>query len=198
MVFELDASLFNNSGFINGEIELRDDIPFKSEIELIDAPINNFISVFKPEPFLNMPLSATGKIDLKGSLKNIQNATAFLNLSSLSADIAGYKIYNDSPVVANYIGEEVIIDSFKIKGDDTSFSLSGRFRPFKEFNLSLSGEADMKVTTLFTKELEYSRGKAYMAVMLSGDWLEPRVRGALTIKDGALRSKTLAQRIEKG
>lgn len=197
MVFELDASLFNNSGFINGEIELRDDIPFKSEIELIDAPINNFISVFKPEPFLNMPLSATGKIDLKGSLKNIQNATAFLNLSSLSADIAGYKIYNDSPVVANYIGEEVIIDSFKIKGDDTSFSLSGRFRPFKEFNLSLSGEADMKVTTLFTKELEYSRGKAYMAVMLSGDWLEPRVRGALTIKDGALRSKTLAQRIEK-
>ena len=77
------------------------------------------------------------------------------------------------------------------------FSLSGRFRPFKEFNLSLSGEADMKVTTLFTKELEYSRGKAYMAVMLSGDWLEPRVRGALTIKDGALRSKTLAQRIEK-
>ncbi len=197
MVFELDASLFNNSGFINGEIELRDDIPFKSKIELIDAPINNFISIFKPEPFSSMPLSATGKMELKGSFKNIQNATVFLNLSSLSADIAGYKIYNDSPVVANYIGEEVIIDSFKIKGEDTSFSLSGRFRPFKEFNLSLSGEADMKVTTLFTKELEYSRGKAYMAVMLSGDWLEPRVRGALTIKDGALKSRTLSQRIEK-
>lgn len=197
MLFELDASLFNNSGFINGEIKLRDDIPFKSEIELIDVPINNFISMFKPEPFLNMPLSATGKMELKGSLKNIQNTTAFLNLSSLSADIAGYRVFNDGAIAVNYISEEIIIDSFKIKGDDTSFNLSGRFRPFKEFNLSLSGEADMKVTTLFTKELEYSRGKAYMAVMLSGDWLEPRVRGALNIKDGALKSRTLSQRIEK-
>ena len=78
MVFELDASLFNNSGFVNGEIELRDDIPFKSEIELIDAPINNFISVFKPEPFLNMPLSATGKMDLKGSLKISRMPLPFL------------------------------------------------------------------------------------------------------------------------
>lgn len=197
MVFELDASLFNNSSFITGEIELRNDIPFKTVVELFDIPLNNFIGMFKPEPFLNMPLTATGKLELKGSLKNIQNTTAFLNLNNLSADIAGYKVYNDNPIVANYTGGEVIIDSFKIKGDDTFFNLSGRFRPFKEFNLNLSGEADMKVTTLFTKELEYSRGKAYMAVMLSGDWLEPRVRGALTIKDGALRSKTLAQRIEK-
>lgn len=197
MVFELDASLFNNSGFINGEIELRDNIPFKSEIELIDAPINTFISIFKPEPFSSMPLSATGKMELKGSLKNIQNVTVFLNLSSLSADIAGYRVFNDGAIAVNYISEEIIIDSFKIKGDDTSFILSGRFRPFKEFNLSLSGEADMKVSTLFTKELEYSRGKAYMAVMLSGDWLEPRVRGALTIKDGALKSRTLSQRVEK-
>ena len=197
MVFELDAAMFNNSGFINGEIELRDNIPFKSEIELIDAPLNSFIAIFKPEPFLSMPLSATGKMELKGSFKNIKNTTAFLNLNNLSADIAGYKIYNDGPIAANYINEEIIIGSFKIKGEDTSFNLSGRFRPFKEFNLSLSGEADMKVSTLFTKELEYSRGKAYMAVMLSGDWLEPRVRGALNIKDGALRSRTLSQRIEK-
>ncbi len=197
MVFELDAALFNNSSFINGEIELRDDIPFRAEIELIDAPMNNFISIFKPEPFLNMPLSATGKMELKGSLKNIQAATAFLTLNNLTADIAGYKVYNDGPIAANYIGEEVIIDSFKIKGEDTSFNLSGRFRPFKEYNLSLSGEADMKVSTLFTKELEYSRGKVYMAVMLSGDWLEPKVRGALTIRDGALRSRTLSQRVEK-
>ncbi|MBI5043956.1 MAG: translocation/assembly module TamB domain-containing protein [Nitrospirae bacterium] len=197
MVFELDAALFNNSSFINGEIELRNDIPFKSELELIDVPLNSFIAILKPEPFLNMPLSATGKLEVKGSLKNIQTTTAFLNLDNLSADITGYKISNDGAIAVNYRGGEVIIDSFKIKGEDTSFDLSGRFRPFSEYNLSLSGEADMKISTLFTKELEYSRGKAYAAVMLSGDWLEPRVRGALTIRDGALRSRTLSQRVEK-
>ena len=110
----------------------------------------------------------------------------------------GYKVFNDEDIVVRYSVGEAILDSFRIKGEGTAMSVAGRLRPFKEYNLNFSGEADMKITRLFTKELEYSRGKAYAAVMLSGEWFEPKVRGALNIKDGALRSRTLSQRVEKG
>lgn len=197
MVFGLNSTLFNNRAIINAKLELKDVFPFKADMELIDAPLNNLIAILRPEPFLNMPISGTGKVGLNGDLKDIKGIAGHVVFSKVIADTAGYNIFNDGDIMINYRDEEVIIDSLKIKGEDTAFILSGRFRPFKEYNLNLSGEADMRVSRLFTKELEYSKGKAYMAVGLSGDWLEPRVRGTLNIREGALRSKTISQRIEK-
>mgnify|MGYP001564565896 FL=1 len=197
MVFSLDAGLFAKKNRISGEIELKGGLPFNVEINLRDFPLNTFLSPYKPELFSSMMISTTGKIEAEGNLRDTDNITASINLTDINADIMGYKVFNDGDIVVRYSAGEAIIDSFRIKGEGTAMSVAGRLRPFKEYNLNFSGEADMKITRLFTKELEYSRGKAYAAVMLSGEWFEPKVRGALNIKDGALRSRTLSQRVEK-
>ncbi len=197
MVFSLDAGLFAKKNRISGEIELKGGLPFNAEMDLRGFPLNTFLSPYKPELFSSMLIAATGRVEVEGNLRDIDNITASINLTDINADIMDYKIFNDGDIVVRYIAGETIIDSFRIKGEGTSFIISGRLRPFKEYNLNFSGEADMKITRLFTKEVEYSRGNAYAAVMLSGEWFEPKVRGALNIKDGVLRSRTLSQRVEK-
>jgi len=89
----------------------------------------------------------------------------------------------------------VTIRSLRFKGPGTALSASGDLTLFKSYNFFLSGEADLDLFRIFTNEITYGKGLAYLALQVTDQWEDPKIRGGLIIHDGVVKSASLNQTI---
>ncbi len=194
-LFHLKGDLLDSSVMVSGEIGLNPLFPTKVILEVKEGRIDPIIAIFRPDLTPSLTVTATGRGDLAGSLKEPKGFSIDIKASRLKTDLAGYTVENEGDIRIHMANGELRIDSMRLKGEGTALELTGGMRPLVEYYLFINGEADLSLSNLFTKEIDYSKGKAYLAVMINGPWKDPEVRGGLTLEDGVIHSKSLSQRI---
>ena len=140
-------------------------------------------------------LSAHGQIDPPGGVgRDALSATdAVVHITALTVDVSDYVVTNDGEMQLELHQGNVSIQSLKLKGPGTTLTVSGDLALFKTYNFFINGEADLDLFRIFTKEITYAKGLAYLALQITDRWEDPKIRGGLAIHDGMVKSASLGQ-----
>ncbi|MEK6583338.1 MAG: translocation/assembly module TamB domain-containing protein, partial [Nitrospirota bacterium] len=161
-----------------------------------NSRLNTFLLLLKPSLARDITITATGEIVLKGSLSDFNTLKADAVLSQVTAVYGEYRLENDGDIHLSYETNRLSLDIVRFKGEGTSIGMIGNLVPNGEVNVFINGEADLRLLTLFTPEIKYSKGKAFLAFLMSGELRNPIIQGGLAIRDGTIRSATLKQTLE--
>ncbi|HEY5594133.1 MAG TPA: translocation/assembly module TamB domain-containing protein [Nitrospiria bacterium] len=188
-----------------GEIEWGPGHPYRVELALNDLNLKPWLGSAVP----NLPavtrlttsgtLTASGQIDpvigvVRGAgLGTLYASDATIRLTALTIDFSDYVVTNDGEIRLQLRQGNVLIQSLRLKGPGTTLAASGDLMPMKNYNVFISGEADLDLFRIFTKEITYGKGLAYLALRVTDSWEDPKIRGGLIIHDGLVKSASLGQ-----
>src|SRR3569832_2025531 len=113
----------------------------------------------------------------------------------MQADFSGYAIENDGPVSLSSTEGTFKFENARFKGENTALEFHGGLALLKEWDLFVTGEADLNLIKFFTKEIASGKGKAHLDLRVSDRWEQPQVRGELTLQNGTIRTETLSQAV---
>ena len=179
-----------------GTVGWSRDAPFEIFAHIKNSSLNTFLLLLKPSLVRDITITATGEIKLKGLLSDLNTLEANAVFSEVSAHYVEYRIENDGDIHISYQEGRISLYIVRFKGEGTSLGMIGAIALHGESNVFINGEADLRLLALFTPEIKYSRGKMFLAFLMSGDLKNPAIQGGLVIKDGTIRSNTLKQTLE--
>jgi hypothetical protein len=179
-----------------GRIDWSPGLPFNLDMAIRDGKLDPFLSAWRLQWFSPLTLSATGRVEVAGQLRSPHRLQMTAEVQDLQAAYRDYFFQNDGPLLVAYQDGAVRFEGVKFKGEGTSLTLVGGLIPTERYEMFVTGEADLRLLTLLTREIDVRKGKAYLALMVRGAWDNPTVQGGLTIRDGAFRSTSLGQEIE--
>ena len=185
----------------SGEMEWAPGHPYRLDLSLDNLDLKPWFGSAVPNLTAVNRFTASGTLSAHGQLdppdgvgQDALNATdAVIHLTALTVDVSDYVVTNDGEMQFELHQGNVSIQSLKLKGPGTSLTVSGDLGLFKTYNLFINGEADLDLFRIFTKEITYAKGLAYLALQITDRWEDPKIRGGLTIHDGMVRSVSLGQ-----
>ncbi|MCC6544940.1 MAG: translocation/assembly module TamB domain-containing protein [Nitrospirae bacterium] len=179
-----------------GTVGWNRDAPFEIFAQIKNSSLNTFLLLFKPSLARDITATVTGEFTLKGLLSDLKTLDAKALISEFTANYGEYSVENDGDLQFSIQEGRLSLDIVRFKGEGTSLGMIGTISLHGESNVFTNGEADLRLLSLFTPEIKYSRGKMFIAFLMSGDLKNPAIQGGLVIKDGTLRSNTLKQTLE--
>jgi TamB, inner membrane protein subunit of TAM complex/AsmA-like C-terminal region len=182
-------------------IDLAPGHPYHVDLKLADLDLKPWFGSAVPNlTAVNLfttsgTLSADGRIDPPDGvgLGTLYDSDGTIVLSDFRVDVSGYVVTNEGEIRLRLEKGNVLIESLRFKGTGTSLAASGDLMPFKSYNFFINGEADLDLFRIFTKEITYGKGVAYLALRVTEDWKDPKIRGGLTINDAMIKSASLNQ-----
>jgi len=181
----------------SGNIGWNKDLPLRMNLHITEARVDPLLASFRPSIPNDISVSVSGDILIEGLLSNLDTLRAKIIIPRITGIYSDYRVENDGDILLSYEGKRLTFDSVRFKGEGTSLGVIGSLVPYGDSNIFANGEADLRLLTLLTPEIKYSKGKAFIAFLISGDMKNPSVRGGLAIKDGTIRSVTLKQTLER-
>jgi translocation and assembly module TamB len=187
----------------SGELEWAPGHPYRVDLSLDNLDLKPWFGSAVPNlTAVNRftasgTLSAHGQIDPPGDVGQdaLTAADAVIHLTGLTVDVSDYIVTNDGELQLELHQGNVSIQSLKLKGPGTTLTVSGDLALFKTYNFFVNGEADLDLFRIFTKEITYAKGLAYLALQITDRWEDPKIRGGLTIHDGVVKSASLGQNL---
>ena len=180
----------------DGNAGWHKEAPFTLNIHLVDSSIHPFLALLRPSIAKDVIINASGEIVLTGELSNLNTLQADAILSQVTGIYGDYRVENDGEMRLSYADNKLSFDVVRFKGEGTSMGIIGNLIPYGDTNVFINGEADLRLLTLFTPEIKYSKGKAFVAFLISGEIQNPSIQGGLAIREGTIRSATLKQTLE--
>ncbi|HZR45347.1 MAG TPA: translocation/assembly module TamB domain-containing protein, partial [Candidatus Manganitrophaceae bacterium] len=181
--------------FLSGEIVLASGYPFSFQSRFDRLQIDPLLKGRLSGPLSNMRLLASGEMKGAGKMSRIEQTSLTGSFSEMQADFSGYTIQNDGPVSLSATEGAFKFESARFKGENTSLEFNGGLALLKEWDLFVTGEADLNLIKFFTKEIASGKGKAHLDLRVSDRWEQPQIRGALTLENGTIRTETLSQAV---
>lgn len=171
--------------------------PYRSTIEVQgeDFPIIPLLASTSGLQVTSLTGTLSGRVAIDGPLSEPQELSYTVSLNRLEADVAGYPVTNRGDLVFQFKNGSLNIDSFHLKGEGTSLSVTGGFQLSNQINLFVTGEADLSLLKAFFKEITFGQGVAYLALNISNSWSDPRFQGGLTVQEGQIRTSFFPQPI---
>lgn len=180
----------------NGNVIWDREAPFILTFHMDDSSIQPLLSLLRPSISNEISLNAAGKVLMEGKLARRETLKARVILTSITGFYGDYRVENDGEVRLSFEENRLTFDSVRFRGEGTSLGVIGSFVPYGDINVFINGEADLRLLTLMTPEIKYSKGNAFVAFLLSGEMGNPSIQGGLVVKDGTIRSSTLKQTLE--
>ncbi len=180
----------------DGSIAWGNDSAFKISVHLSESGLNPLLGLISPSVSKKVSVKATGEMVLEGKLKDPDSFRVSVVISSFKGIYSDYAIENDGEIKLVYENNKLTLESVRIKGDGTSFNVIGTLGSNGDNSIFINGETDLRLLSIFTPEIKYSKGNASIAFLITGDIADPYVQGGLAIKDGTVRSTTLRQTLE--
>lgn len=179
-----------------GTVGWNRNAPVDITAHLKNSSLSTFFLLLKPSLVRDITMTATGDLRLKGLLSDFDTLEADVLLSEVTAHYGEYRLANDGDIHISYDKGKISLDIVRFKGEGTSLGMIGAIALHGESNVFINGEADLRLLALFTPDIKYSKGKVFIAFLMSGELKNPAIQGGLAIKDGTIRSNTLKQTLE--
>jgi TamB, inner membrane protein subunit of TAM complex len=178
---------------LKGTLQIASPFPYGAELTVTSIQLDPWIALWYPSAVSKIKIQSSGVFQLKGDLEHLNDLEVQARLPNLLIDLAGYRVSNDGEIEAAYDRGQLAIRSFKLKGEGTSLTILGRVRFEHEYDLLITGEADLGLLQLITPEIPYGNGKTYLAMRLYDRWKDPKLQGGLILRDGTIRIGGLFQ-----
>jgi TamB, inner membrane protein subunit of TAM complex len=184
---DVTAELDNPRLSAKGTVQVRDDFPATLRWRVSQFPIALLLRPFIPAWPEQITLIASGEGELDGRFVGPPNLSGRLTLSTLTAQLVDYPIANDGPIELEIQNGRIEARRVRFAGEGTSVAVEGSLTPFERYDLFVHGEAEMAILRLFFSRVSYGKGKGYLALQISDQWLDPKIAGGISIQDGLIR-----------
>ncbi|HNG91168.1 MAG TPA: translocation/assembly module TamB domain-containing protein [Acidobacteriota bacterium] len=111
---------------------------------------------------------------------------------------SAYEITNEGPVKLSANASEIEFQQFRLKGEDTRLSITGRIGAAGKTTLGLDGDVNLKFLRNVTKNTLYTSGVARLKAAVSGTLDDPRITGTADIDRFAMQVKDFPLILENG
>lgn len=172
------------------------EAPFSLTAHMEEGGIHPLLALLRPSMAGEISVSAAGEVLAEGRLADLSTLQIKAVLPQVTGLYGDYRVENDGEIRLSYAENRLTFDSVRFKGEGTALGIIGNLAPHGDVNVFVNGEADLRLLTLLTPEIKYSRGKAFVAFLISGGMENPSIQGGLAVKDGTMRSATLRQTLE--
>jgi len=172
------------------------DAPFRVKVQIEEGSIHSLLALLRPSMAAEISLNASGEVLAEGRFADLDTLQIKAVLQQVTGLYGDYRVENDGDIRLSYAENRLTFDSVRFKGEGTALGIIGNLAPHGDVNVFVNGEADLRLLTLLTPEIKYSRGKAFVAFLISGGMENPSIQGGLAVKDGTMRSATLRQTLE--
>jgi TamB, inner membrane protein subunit of TAM complex len=184
-----------------GEIALEPGHPYQVVLTLTDLDLKPWLGSAVPNLTAVTRFTTSGTLTAKGRLDPpagaekglLDDSEATIRLTELQIEVSDYAVTNDGDIQLELQKGRVSIQALRFKGPGTTLTASGDLILLKSYNFFINGEADLDLFRIFTKEITYGKGLAYLALQVTDRWEDPKIRGGLTIHDGMIKIASLNQ-----
>lgn len=178
---------------ITGSISLTRPFFSRFKVEGEKIPVIPLLATTSGFHLTSLHGTVSGKLEIEGPLNDFKKLDYSANLTRLEGDFSGYSISNQGDMIFQLKNGNLNIESFRLKGEGTSLSITGGLQEFKQLNLFVTGEADLSLLKVFSKEITSGQGKAFLALKIYDAWNDPKFQGGLTIQEGQIRTTFFPQ-----
>lgn len=181
----------------DGRILWNKEAPLSMTLQITEGRVHPLLTLISPSIAGDLSMTVSGDVLIEGLLSAPDTLRAKATLSRIAGVYGDYRVENDGNILLSYEGNKLTFEAVRFKGEGTSLGIIGSLIPYYgDTNIFVNGEADLRLLTLLTPEIKYSKGKAFIAFLISGNMMNPAVQGGLAVKDGTIRSVTLKQTLE--
>lgn len=191
----LAVSLDDQHARLSTTLRWEPSFPWSGDLTLENSSLIPLLRPWLPPALASLNTSLTGRVTFEGPLRDPVHWKVRARISQLSADVGEYVVENQDEIALGLDGGRLTVESCRLRGTDTTLTVSGGADLFKEYRLLIVGEADLRLTRLFVPTITAGRGKTYMVLKISDRWDAPKIQGGVTIQDARIKSRALAQPI---
>ncbi|MBI3609035.1 MAG: translocation/assembly module TamB domain-containing protein [Nitrospirae bacterium] len=191
----LVAALDEQHARLESTLKWEPEFPLSAVLSVEDGSLVPLIRPWLPAALADMTAVVSGRVALDGPLLDPRQWRAESRLSRLSADVGEYVVENNGDLVLRLDQGRLTIDALRLRGTDTTLTVSGDVDLFREYHLLITGEADLRLTRLIVPTITSASGKTYLVLKISDRWDSPKIQGGVTVQDARLKSRALPQPI---
>ncbi len=191
----LEAILEDQHARLSAVLRWDPQFPLSAVLTLENSSLVPLLQPWLPAPIAEMNAALSGRISIDGPLLSPLAWRVQARLTRLSADVGEYVVENEDDLVFTVTSGRVTVEACRLRGTDTTLSVSGRVDLFSDYDLLIRGEADLRLTRLFVPTVTSGRGKTYLVLKISDRWNSPKFQGGVTIQNARIRSRALSQPI---
>ncbi|MEW6682774.1 MAG: translocation/assembly module TamB domain-containing protein [Nitrospirota bacterium] len=191
----LKAALDDQRAELSAVLRWEPQFPLSAVLTIDNSSLVPLLRPWLPAAIADMNAALSGRIAVNGPLLQPLDWRVETRLTRLSADVGEYVVENQEDLVFTMDRGRVTVGACRLRGTDTTLTVSGSVDLFKEYDLLIVGEADLRLTRLFVPTVTSGRGKTYLVLKISDRWTSPKIQGGVTIQSAVIRTRTLRQPI---
>ncbi len=191
----LIAALDDQHAQLSATVGWEPQFPFSAVLTIDNSSLVPLVRPWLPAAVADMNAAVSGRVAVEGPLRDPLAWRVDARLTRLSADVGEYVVENQDDLILTVDRGRVTVGSCRLRGTDTTLTVSGSVDLFKEYDLLIVGEADLRLTRLFVPTVTSGRGKTYLVLKISDRWTAPKLQGGVTIQSAVIRSRALKQPI---
>jgi len=191
----LSAALEDQHARLESTLKWEPGFPVSAVLSVEEGSLVPLIRPWLPAALSQMTAVVSGRVALDGPLLAPLKWRAESRLTRLSADVGEYVVENNGDLVLRLDQGRLTIDALRLRGTDTTLTVSGNVDLFREYRLLITGEADLRLARLVVPTISSASGKTYLVLKISDRWDSPKIQGGVTVQDARLKSRALPEPI---
>ncbi|XXF76618.1 translocation/assembly module TamB [Myxococcaceae bacterium GXIMD 01537] len=173
------------SGFAS--MKVREPFPYDISVKLALPEIRPLL----PEVAISRGVSGelSGEVTARGNLRNLEALHASASVDRLSLSRGDFRAENDGPILLDYAGGKVDLQSLTMRGPDTTVTASG-WMAARDMEVSLRGRVEARlIESLLPGLVERTGGIVDFTAAATGTPEAPRLMGNAELTDARLSWK---------
>jgi autotransporter translocation and assembly factor TamB len=177
-------SLFDIDGVVNYSGEKDYSIKIATS-KAIDYP--EFIKQFKIRLPEEIKGEATFDLLITGKVDDFKQFSMRIGSDLFTAETSELEFKNDGKLSVLFSNDTFSVESFTLKEENSSFSLSGSVDSKKMADLKIDGDLNLLLVKPFLpKKIERLEGLSAVTVKLKGELSDPEISGSFELREGLL------------
>lgn len=168
---------------VDASVLFSDALPWEMSMEFKKGRYDFLLAGFLEDTPRDISASVEGIVRLRGERKKLSMYSKF---SSLSFSLYGYNFKNMEDIVLELGKDTLKVKSFSIRGGNGSLKASGAVKIGHHYDLKIDGNVNLTPLMALTKKIQSLKGQGSFAVLISGPWESPELRGKLNIRNGTV------------
>jgi autotransporter translocation and assembly factor TamB len=191
----LAVSLDDQHARLSATLNWEPTFPVSADVTLENSSLVPLLRPWLPPALADLNAALSGRVTIEGPLREPLRWQVHARIGRLTADVGEYVVENHEEIAFRLEGGRLTVESCRLRGTDTTLTISGGAELFKEYHLLVVGEADLRLTRLFVPTVTSGRGKTYLVLKISDRWDSPKIQGGVTIQNARIQSRALRQAI---
>jgi translocation and assembly module TamB len=171
---------------LDGNIHLREDLPAALDLKFSHLDVDALLKTYSSGHVTGHSVIA-GTVHLQGSLLKLRDLQVAANLSDLNFDVENVKLHNQGPVRAAIAGQVLVLEPFRLVGENTDFSGVGsiQLNGERKLDVKAQGQVNLRLIQSFNPDFT-SSGILTVNMTVGGTFRQPVTQGKLEVSHGSL------------